>query len=114
MCLCVCVCVCVSVCVRVRRYSPLSSYLTSLHIFVAVFNPHNSMTYTPRSLTRVSALFARVAFTHTGPRVVVSSAVTFLESPQNSTPANSGAGCKTAYHVTVTHPCGDHVRLCLT
>ena len=50
------------------------------------------------------------ACTHGGPRFIVSSRRTFVESAQNLTPERS-QGKRKAYHVTVTYPFSDHVRL---
>ena len=111
---CVCECVCVVFFCRIVSNFKMMKTLTLLvhdrcYFLVSVIN--RTLTWTTGPLTCVCGLFLH-AHTHGGTSVYSLIRRTFVESMQNVTPEESQGGRKD-WHITVTHPFGDHAPSCL-
>ena len=79
--------------------------------YFGVSTTRRTLTWTTWSLTCVCVIFACVYSRGTSVYSLIRR--TFVESAQNLTPEKSQGGRKT-WHITGTHPFGDHAPSCLT
>ena len=97
--------------VHLQHYEDSDTFNAALGYF-GVSIIHQTLTWTTGSFTHAYAVCFACVYTR-GTLVYSLIRRTFIEPTQNLTLEKSQGGCK-AEHTTVTHPCGDRARSCLT